>query len=95
MVPMPQVRYITIERRPRNVFVQLLAFVFGLGILAVAVVLGAFLLAALLGAGLIAAAVFYLRLWWVRRRMARTGEGDSVLETEYTVVRTERDDPPP
>jgi len=66
---------------------QALGFVVGVIILAVSFLLGFFVLAAILGFGLIAAGVFYVRLWWLRRQMRRRAREESVLETEYRVVR--------
>ena len=85
---MSRIRYITVEQRPRNVLMQALGFIVGVLVLAASIILGAFLLAALLGLVLIVAVAVYLRLWWLRRRMAR-GQGDEeIIEAEYRVLRT-------
>jgi hypothetical protein len=86
---MPRIRYVAVEGPPRNPLLQFLGFVAGLGLLAVSFVFGAFLIAALVGVGLIVGIAVYARLWWLQRRMARTGKGKGegdYIETEYTVV---------
>ena len=83
---MPEIRYIAVDRRPRNPFLQVVAFIVGLFALGTAAVLGAFLLAALLGALVIGAVIFYARLWWLRRQMPASAAGDEIIETEYTVI---------
>jgi hypothetical protein len=57
----------------------------------VAAVFGFFVLLAILGAVLIGALVFGLRLWWLRRKLARAAHSQ-VLEAEYVVVRESRPD---
>ena len=85
---MSRIRYISVEQRPRNVLVQALGFIVGVLVLGASVILGAFLLAAPLGLVLIVAVAVYLRLWWLRRRMARGGGDDEIIEAEYRVIRT-------
>lgn len=58
-----------------------------------AVVMGAVILAIVLGLAVIGAIVFYLRFWWLRRKLARSapdrGAGSApgrLIEAEYTVV---------
>ncbi|HET7922295.1 MAG TPA: hypothetical protein VFM15_06030 [Gammaproteobacteria bacterium] len=60
----------------------------------VVVFLGAIVMAVVFGVGLLLLLAFYLRLWWIRRRLGldlrprhprRTG--GSVIEGEYTVER--------
>lgn len=64
----------------------------------VVVFLGAIVMAVVFGVGLLLLIAFYVRLWWIRRRLGldlrprhprRTG--GNTLEGEYTV---ERDEPP-
>ena len=58
--------------------------------------LGAIVMAAVLGAGLVLVIAFYIRLWWIRRRLGldlrprhpRRTRGN-VIEGEYTVERKE------
>ena len=55
-------------------------------IFTVAFFLGTFLFLVILGLVIILGVALYLRLWWLRRRLVRQGEGRSVtLEGEYTV----------
>ena len=58
----------------------------------VMIFLGAIVMAAILGAGLLLVIAFYIRLWWIRRRLGldlrprhprRTG--GNTIEGEYTV----------
>ncbi|RMF96616.1 MAG: hypothetical protein D6727_07990 [Gammaproteobacteria bacterium] len=72
-------------RRP-GLIAQVLGFIVGAAVLAVSVFLGAFLLAGLLGFALILGLVFYLRLWWLARRLRREGLDEEIIETEYTVI---------
>ena len=85
---MPQIRYIAVERRPRSLIAQIAAFLLGVAVLVASVVLGAFVLAGLLGFALIVGVVFFARLWWLRRQMARAGGGEDIIETEYSVIET-------
>ena len=57
------------------------------------VVLGFFFLAAALVAGAVLAAVFLIRIGWLRRRMRRAEEA-RYLTTEYEVVDRERPQDP-
>jgi hypothetical protein len=65
------------------------------GTLLVAVlVLGFFFLVAALIAGAILAGVILARFWWLKRKLAKSAEGDFIT-TEYTVVEREPLDKPP
>jgi len=86
---------------PTNPFLQVLYFVVGGLLLIGAVLIGAVILAVALGVALIVGLVVYVRVWWLRRKCARSGSagtgrrrsgGPETLEVEYTVVR-ERDEP--
>jgi hypothetical protein len=86
-----------------NPLVQALSvLVFGV-LLVGAVIMGAVVLAALVGFGIIAAAVFYARLWWLKRKLrgrAPPGAGPQpqgssarrarLIEAEYEVIEGER-----
>ena len=86
---------------PSNPFLQVLYFLVGGVVLIGAVLMGAVILSFALGLALIAGIVFYIRVWWLKRKLARKDAGggtnrpDSgdaqVLEVEYTVVE-EHDD---
>ena len=66
-----------------------------------AVLIGGFILAIALALGVILGVIVYIRMWWLRRKFARSGKApgtghrgaanDEVIEVEYTVV-SERDD---
>jgi uncharacterized iron-regulated membrane protein len=86
-----------------NPLVQALSLlVFGV-LLVGAVIMGAVVLAAIVGFGIIAAAVFYARLWWLKRKLrgrAPPGAGTQqqgstvrrarLIEAEYEVIEGER-----
>jgi small-conductance mechanosensitive channel len=62
-------------RMSANPFVQVL-WLIALGVVLIgAVLVGAVLLAFALGLALIASVVFYIRVWWLRRRFMRMGAG--------------------
>ena len=80
---------------PSNPLLQVVYFVVGGIVLIGAVLMGAVILAIALGMAIILGLVIYVRLWWLRRKLARSGRGDiggsDTLEVEYTVI-DERDD---
>jgi purine-cytosine permease-like protein len=92
---------------PRNPVTGVIAGIFGILVMAGAFMLGFVALIIALGVGLVIWTGIYLRIWFVRRRMARDGvdpadlnpfkpnpdpgRQDS-LDAEYTVVSTEKDD---
>ncbi|HET7394902.1 MAG TPA: hypothetical protein VFK12_00535 [Gammaproteobacteria bacterium] len=65
----------------------------------VMVFLGAIVMAVIFGAGLVLFIAFYVRLWWIRRRLGldlrprhpRRTQGGNTIEGEYTV---EHEKPP-
>ncbi len=85
-----QFRYIRLGARPPSLLAQVLAFVVGVVVLGVSIIVGGILLAALLGFGLIIGVVLYFRLQWLRRKAAQSP--DRVIETEYIVVSTSQED---
>ena len=60
-------------RTSGNPLVQALWVVVGVAVLVAAVVMGALVLAVLLALGAVAAAVFAVRVWWLRRKLERAG----------------------
>ncbi len=65
-----------------------------IGVLALALIVFAFFfLAAALVAGAVLAALFLIRVWWLRRKIRRAEE-TSYLTTEYEVVDRERPQDP-
>ena len=96
---MPQRNYILTP--PTNPILQVLYFVAGGVVLIGAVLMGAVILSVALGLALIVGIVVYIRVWWLRRKLARgqearagraSGSGNAeFLEVEYTVV-SEDDD---
>ena len=96
---MPQRNYILTP--PTNPILQVLYFVAGGVVLIGAVLMGAVILSVALGLALIVGIVVYIRVWWLRRKLARRqeardrrapGAGNAeFLEVEYTVV-SEDDD---
>ena len=77
---------------------RLIAAIVGIIVLGVSVFLGAVFIAAVIGLMLIGGLVVALRVWWLKRQMARHQAEHGDLEAEYTVVQEEqhtirRDDP--
>ncbi len=82
-----------------NPLVQVLSvLVFGV-LLVGALIMGVVVLAALVGFGIIAAAVFYARLWWLKRKLrgrvppgagtqppGSTARSARLIEAEYEVI---------
>jgi hypothetical protein len=60
-------------RTSGNPLVQALWVVVGVAVLVAAVVMGALVLAVLLVLGVVAAAVFAIRVWWLKRKLERAG----------------------
>jgi len=80
---------------PQNPFVQVLYFLVGGLLLIGAVLMGAVILAFVFGFVLIFGIVFWIRLWWLRRKFERSGDdggqgqgprSGKTIEVEYTVV---------
>lgn len=84
---MRQIRYITVQRQPPGLLMQIAGFIVGVMVLGVSLVVGAFMLAALFGFALIVAVVIGIRFWWLRRQMDQAA-ADEYIETEYQVVGT-------
>lgn len=92
---------INLQRMPRNPIAQALSLLaFGV-VLIIAILMGAIVLAFVIAFAAVAAVVFWLRMWWLtrkmRRRQSRAGasqrgdSGSEYIEVEYRVV-DERDD---
>ena len=94
----------------RNPIIQgLWLLVFGAALI-VAVLMGAVILAVVLGLAVVASIVIAVRVWWLRRKLAKQGFGEQtptdeagkrLIEAEYTVIdersetdRRERDQRP-
>jgi uncharacterized iron-regulated membrane protein len=86
-----------------NPLVQALSVLVFAVLLVGAVIMGAVVLAAIVGFGVIAAAVFYARMWWLKRKLrgrvppgAGAGPQGSparrarLIEAEYEVIEGER-----
>lgn len=80
-----------IGRWSSNPFVQVLSvLLFGVGLI-VAVLMGAVILAFALGVAIVAGIFFWIRIWWLTRKIRRgqarkPGADGRVIEVEYTVV---------
>ena len=74
-------------RASSNPIVQVASLIlFGLALI-VAVLFGAMLLAVILGVAMVAAIVIALRVWWLRRKLARSQPSrGEVIEAEYRIV---------
>ena len=78
--------------RQTNPFIQLLGLIAGFVFFIAAVLLGGIVLAAIIGMLLIGALVFYIRVWWITRKIRSgqqpgSGQGQaSYVEAEYRVV---------
>jgi membrane protein implicated in regulation of membrane protease activity len=59
----------------QNLFVRILAGIAAVLLTALAVFIGALAFLGFLGLAIIAFVVFQLRLWWIRRRLARRRRG--------------------
>lgn len=70
-----------------NPIVQVVSLILvGLALI-VAVLFGAMLLAVVFGVAMVAAIVIALRVWWLRRKLARAQPpGGTVIEAEYRIV---------
>ncbi|HJP03615.1 MAG: hypothetical protein QGH46_07540 [Gammaproteobacteria bacterium] len=66
---------------------RIIAFIVGLIAFAISIFLGAIFIAGIVGIVLISGIVLALRMWWVRRRMARHEQKHGDLEAEYSVIR--------
>lgn len=75
---------------PTNPFLQIVYFVVGGVLLIGAVLMGAVILAVALGLAIVLGLIVYVRVWWLRRKLARrggrTGSDSDVFEVEYTVL---------
>jgi hypothetical protein len=88
---------------PTNPILQILYFLVGCVLLIGAFLLGTVILAFVFGFAIILGVIVYVRVWWLKRKFARSGRNPAaeqspsndseVIEVEYTVVdeRDERD----
>jgi predicted lipid-binding transport protein (Tim44 family) len=76
--------------QPGGLLGRALAFVVGLGVLAVSVFLGAIFFVSLLGFVLIVAIVVMVRVWWLKRKMQSYAQQHGDIDAEYTVVMEDR-----
>jgi uncharacterized iron-regulated membrane protein len=91
-------------RPPTNPLLQALYFLVGVVILIGALFMSAVILVVVLGLAVILGIVIYIRVWWLKRKLARsrgnsaagpsTRSESEVIEVEYTVIneRDEKDD---
>jgi membrane protein implicated in regulation of membrane protease activity len=78
-------------RLPGNPVLQVLSLMAAGVVMIGAVLLGAVLLAFVFGFAVLAGVVLVIRLWWLRRKLQRSGrrdgaEGGRIIEVEYRVV---------
>ena len=76
--------------QPSGLLGRALAFIVGLGVLAVSVFLGAIFFVSLLGFVLIVAIVVMVRVWWLKRKMQSYAQQHGDIDAEYTVVMEDR-----
>ena len=86
---------------PTNPLLQILYFLVGGVLLIGAIFMSAIVLAFAFGFAIVLGLIIYVRVWWLKRKFARSGRKPSaessqsqeseVIEVEYTVV-DERDD---
>ena len=83
-----------------NPIANALVIVAGVIVIGLALVLGFFAFLALSALVLVSAAVIGIRVWWLKRKLARNpdarqqrNETTQVIEGEYRVVRKEREHP--
>lgn len=82
-----------IRRLPpsQGAFSRLLSALILLAVFAVSLFLGTVLFFVVLGALTVLFVVFYLRFWWLRRKLRYQppkGPGGEILEAEYTVTKS-------
>jgi len=90
-----------LEPPPLNPLTRLLAGILAVLALLGAFVFGLFVIALIVGLGILAWLAFWLRMAWLRRKLAKSGsgpgqepgrDGGTVIDAEYTVVsRKEKD----
>ena len=97
-------RYTFIKRElpASNPIANALVIVAGALVIGISIVLGFFAFVALSAVVLVAAAVIAVRVWWLKRQIARRSGADSqpqadkarggVIEGEFRVVRKDRDE---
>lgn len=83
-------------RPPTNPILQALYFLVGVVVLVGALFMSAVILAVVLGLAVILGIVIYIRVWWLKRKLARSGAGpgagpsqptdSDAIEVEYTVI---------
>lgn len=83
-----------------NPIANALVIVAGVIVIGLALVLGFFAFLALSALVLVSAAVIGIRVWWLKRKLARNpppgpgrGETTEVIEGEFQIVRGERERP--
>jgi len=90
-----------LEPPPLNPLTRLLAGILAVLALVGAFVFGLFVIAMVVGIGILAWLAFWLRMVWLRRRLAKAGsrpdagsgrDSGKVIEAEYTVVSSKKDD---
>jgi hypothetical protein len=60
---------------PSNPFLQVLYFIAGGVLLIVAILMSAVVLAVAMGVALVFGLIFFVRVWWLKRQLSRTGRG--------------------
>jgi len=77
--------------RGQGPVMRLFSAILLLAVFGIAVTLGFFILLGLLGVVAVLAMVFYVRFWWLRRKLtagARKQAGGITLEGEYTISKS-------
>lgn len=72
-----------------SVLGRVVALVVAVGAFVLSLVVGAFVLSLIVGFMLIVAIIVGLRIWWLRRKMARDFRERGDIEAEYTVLTAE------
>ena len=68
---------------------RIAGLVIGVAAFVAAVIVGAVFLAALVGLILFGWIIFMVRLWWLRRQLAKGAAAHADLEGQYTVIKEE------
>lgn len=82
---------VTLAGPPVNPFLQVLYLIVGVVLLVGAIFMGAIVLAAVFGLALIFGIVFWIRLWWLRRKFRRAARASGIDPGTFGAGQSGRD----